>query len=158
MTWLGEMRAKTFGGTDLVTIGESRNVTLDNVLDLCGETGPSTWCSSSPTCSPAGTPNTASGQARPVDPAVLNACLFAWQRRLADEGWESLFLSITTCPAGLENNGDTEHTASARPGRWSPMLHLSEGHALRLTRAKEIRMKNIRFDRLDHSDLEPCAP
>ncbi len=154
LTWLGEMRAKTFGGTDLVTIGESWNVTLDNVLELCGEAGPLDMVFQFSHVLAGWDDEHGKWRARPVDPAVLKRVLFAWQRRLADEGWNSLFLSNHDLPRQVSKYGDDGAFRVRSARALATMLHLMKGTPF-VYQGEEIGMTNMRFDRLDQfRDLE----
>ncbi|WP_196053624.1 alpha-amylase family glycosyl hydrolase [Paracoccus lichenicola] len=114
------MHRKVLAGRDVVTVGESWNVTTDTALPYCGrerkerdmlfqfqhvvagwDSIPGKW------------------RPRPLDLVAFKKVWTDWQMALEEDDWNSLFLKNHDLPRSVSRHGDGGGDGgNARPRRW----------------------------------------
>ncbi|MCV3273381.1 alpha-glucosidase [Roseobacter sinensis] len=153
--YLREMRQETLAGRDAVTVGESWNVTLDTALDFCGRDRgeldmmfqfhhvPEGW-------------DPVQGKRCPkrFDLVAFKRVLWDWQEKLADDGWNALFLSNHDLPRQVSRYGDDGRYRVEAAKTLATVMHLMKGTPF-VYQGEEIGMTNTTFTRIDQfRDIE----
>lgn len=153
--YLREMHREVLEGRDLLTVGESWSVTPRTALDFCGRGRRELdtvfhfnhivafWH-----------PEEARWRPKPFDLVTFKCILFEWQVALADDGWNTLFLSNHDLPRQVSKYGDdgTHRVASAK--MLAMVMHLMKGTPY-IYQGEEIGMTNMAFESVDElSDIE----
>jgi oligo-1,6-glucosidase len=153
--YLKEMHRETFGGRDMLTVGEAWSATPDSALLYSGrerhelsmvfqfEHVTQGW-------------DVSYGKWRPlpVDLVALKRVLGKWQLALADDGWNSLFWGNHDLPRSVSRYGDTAgyHRESAK--MLATVLHLLKGTPF-IYQGEEIGMTNAPFTTIEqYRDIE----
>jgi oligo-1,6-glucosidase len=153
--YLQEMHRETFGGRDVLTVGEAWSATPGSALLYSGrerhelsmvfqfEHVTQGW-------------DVAYGKWRPLpfDLVALKRVLGKWQLALADDGWNSLFWGNHDLPRAVSRYGDTAgyHRESAK--MLATVLHLLKGTPF-IYQGEEIGMTNVPFTAIgQYRDIE----
>lgn len=147
--FLQDMHRETLAGRDIVTVGESWSVRTDNALLYCGRDRHELdmvfqfghviegW-----------DPEHGKWKPRPFDLVAFKRVLSDWQASLADDGWNSLFLSNHDLPRQVSKYGD-DGTYRVQSGKMlATVIHLMKGTPF-VYQGEEIGMTNATFTRLD---------
>ena len=153
--YLQEMHRETLRGRDVVTIGESWSVSRETAPLYCAKDRDelsmvfqfnhikSQWDDIHGKWKP-----------KPFDLVSFKEELFGWQTALADEGWNSLFLSNHDLPRQVSKYGDDGEYRERSAKTLATITHLMKGTPF-IYQGEEIGMTNIRLSRLDQfRDLE----
>lgn len=153
--YLQEMHREALAGRDVVTVGESWSVSRDTALLYCGRDRAELdmvfqfnhirhgW-----------DPVHGKFKPRPFDLVGFKKVLNDWQAALADDGWNSLFLSNHDLPRQVSRYGDDGRHRVASAKMLATVLHLMKGTPF-IYQGEEIGMTNISFTRLDQfRDIE----
>lgn len=146
--YLAEMRAETFGGRDVVTVGESWNVTTDTAREYCGVDGALDMVFQFNHVIEGWDPVHGKWKPKPFDLIAFKRVLCAWQTALSEDGWNSLFLSNHDLPRQVSKYGDdgTYRVQSAK--MLATVMHLMKGTPF-VYQGEEIGMTNAAFTRID---------
>ncbi|MXQ09842.1 glucohydrolase [Alphaproteobacteria bacterium GH1-50] len=153
--FIQEMHQACLAGRDVMTVGESWSVTPKTALDYCGRDRAeldmvfgfnhiqAAW-------------DPAKGRFGPnlFDLRRHKAILADWQYALADDGWNSLYLSNHDLPRPVSHYAcDGEHRVRSAK-MLATVTYLMKGTAF-VFQGEEIGMTNVRFERLDQfRDIE----
>lgn len=153
--FLQDMHRATIAGRDVMTIGESWSVSPDTAPLYCGRDRAELDMVFQFNHVIAGwDPDHGKWKPHPFDLVRFKQVMTQWQHALADDGWNSLFLSNHDLPRQVSKYGDagTHRVVSAK--MLATVVHLMKGTPF-VYQGEEIAMTNIAFDRLDQfRDLE----
>ncbi|ETX27177.1 alpha-glucosidase [Roseivivax isoporae] len=154
-TFLQEMHREALAGRDIVTIGESWSVSLDTALLYCGrDRGELDMVFQFSHIKEGWDEKLGKFRPKPLDIVALKHTLFAWQEALADDGWNSLFLTNHDLPRQVSRYGDDGVYRVRSAKALAMVIHLMKGTPF-IYQGEEIGMTNARFDRIDqYRDLE----
>ncbi len=151
---LQAMNQATFGGKDLLTVGETWGATpeiaklysapdrdeLSMVFQF--EHITVTWKDGD------------KWQPVPLDVAALKQVLFKWQQELADTGWNSLFWNNHDLPRAVSKFGHDGEYRTRSAKMLATTLHLMKGTPY-IYQGEEIAMTNVAFPSIDdYQDIE----
>lgn len=147
--FIHEMHERTIAGRDVVTVGETWSATRDNALLFCGRDRRELsmvfqfnhviadhdevfgkW------------------KPKPFDLVRFKAIFNEWQDILADDGWNSLFLSNHDLPRQVSKYGDDGLYRVQSAKMLATVIHLMKGTPY-VYQGEEIGMTNVHFERLD---------
>lgn len=147
--FLGEMHEAALAGRDVVTVGETWSVTPETALLYCGrdrrelsmvfqfnhvtafeDAVEGKW------------------KQHPFDLVRFKRSLFDWQRALAEDGWNSLFLSNHDLPRAVSRYGDDGVWRVRSAKMLATVTYLMRGTPF-VYQGEEIGMTNVGFDRID---------
>ncbi len=153
--YLQEMHRETLAGRDVLTVGESWNVTIDTALDFCGrERGELDMVFQFAHVVEGWDPVHGKFRPRPFDLPAFKRVLFAWQQALAEDGWNSLFLSNHDLPRQVSKYGDDGQYRVRSAKALATAMHLMKGTPF-VYQGEEIGMTNTAFERIDQfRDIE----
>ncbi|MBD3625860.1 MAG: alpha-glucosidase [Rhodobacteraceae bacterium] len=153
--YLREMHRETLAGRDVVTIGESWSVSPDTALLYCGrDRRELDMVFQFNHVTAFEHPVHGKWQPRPFDLVRFKAELFAWQAVMADDGWNSLFLSNHDLPRQVSKYGDPVHHRVRSAKMLATAIHLMRGTPF-IYQGEEIGMTNAAFSRIGQfRDLE----
>lgn len=147
--YLQEMHQKTLAGRDIVTVGESWSVTPETALLYAGRDRKELdmvfqfahviqdWDSVYGKFKP-----------KPFDLVKFKTVFTAWQKALAEDGWNSLFLSNHDLPRSVSKYGDDgEHRVKAAK-MLATVVHLMKGTPF-IYQGEEIGMTNTPVSGID---------
>lgn len=147
--FLQEMHRETLAGRDVMTIGESWSVSPETALLYCGRDRAELdmlfqfahvlqgW-----------DPVHGKWRPRPFDLVAFKRVLSDWQAALAEDGWNSLFLSNHDLPRQVSKYGDDGAHRVRSAKCLATVIHLMKGTPF-VYQGEEIGMTNARFTRLD---------
>jgi oligo-1,6-glucosidase len=153
--YLQEMYRATFGGRDVLTVGEAWSATPASALLYSGrdrhelsmvfqfEHVTQQW-----------DPTYGKWRPKPMDLVALKAVLGKWQLALAEDGWNSLFWGNHDLPRAVSSYGDAAgfHVESAK--LLATVLHLLKGTPY-VYQGEEIGMTNVRYTSIEqYRDIE----
>ncbi|WP_321337075.1 alpha-glucosidase [uncultured Cohaesibacter sp.] len=154
-TFLQEMNRKTLSERNVVTIGESWSVCPQTALLYCGRNRHeldmvfqfnhimADW-----------EPGLGKFNRKPFNLVTLKHVLNEWQATLADDGWNSLFLSNHDLPRQVSKYGDDGEYRVRSAQMLATIIHLMKGTPF-IYQGEEIGMTNVCFERLDQfRDIE----
>ncbi|SFD88397.1 glycoside hydrolase family 13 protein [Roseivivax sediminis] len=153
--FLQEMHRETFAGRDVVTIGESWSVSPETAPLYCGrDRGELDMVFQFNHVVQGWDPVHGKWKPRPFDLPRMKRVLNDWQAALAEDGWNSLFLSNHDLPRHVSVYGDDGAHRVASAKAWATALHLMRGTPF-VYQGEEIGMTNRRFaDLSEFRDLE----
>ncbi len=153
--FLQEMHRETRTGRDILTIGESWSVSRETAPLYCGrDRGELDMVFQFNHITRQWDPEHGKWRPRPFDLVAFKEELFGWQEALAEDGWNSLFLTNHDLPRQVSKYGDDGEYRVRSAKCLATMLHLMKGTPF-VYQGEEIGMTNIRFSRLDQfRDLE----
>ncbi|WP_306120278.1 MULTISPECIES: alpha-glucosidase [unclassified Roseitalea] len=149
-TYLQEMHREAFAGRDIVTVGESWAVSPETALLYCGRDRGELdmmfqfahvvagW---HPELGKWGTPP-------PFDLRRFKRVFNQWQAVMAEDGWNSLFLSNHDLPRQVSVYGDDGEFRVASAKMLATVMHLMKGTPF-VYQGEEIGMTNAHFERID---------
>ena len=153
--YLQEMHRETLAGRDVLTVGESWNVTRETALDFCGrDRGELDMVFQFAHVVEGWDPVHGKFRPRPFDLAAFKRVLFDWQRALAEDGWNALFLSNHDLPRQVSKYGDDGRFRVRSATALATAMHLMKGTPF-IYQGEEIGMTNVAFDRIEQfRDIE----
>ncbi|MGJ8622286.1 MAG: glycoside hydrolase family 13 protein [Yoonia sp.] len=153
--YLQEMHRETLAGRDVVTVGESWAVSPETALLYCGRDRQELdmvfqfnhivegW-----------DPVHGKWKPRPFDLVAFKRVLNDWQTALADDGWNSLFLSNHDLPRQVSRYGDDGVYRVQSAKMLATVIHMMKGTPF-VYQGEEIGMTNVRFTHIDQfRDIE----
>ena len=154
-TYLQEMHQKTYGGRDILTVGEAWSATPNSALLYSGrERNELSMVFQFEHVTQAWHPVHGKWQPQDFDLVALKEVLGKWQLALADNGWNSLFWGNHDLPRAVSKYGDVSgyHKESAK--MLATVLHLLKGTPY-VYQGEEIGMTNVLFTSIEQfKDVE----
>jgi oligo-1,6-glucosidase len=153
--FLQEMHREVLARRDIVTIGESWSVSRDTALLYCGRArGELDMVFQFNHVTARWDELHGKWRPKPFDLPAFKRILFEWQHTLADDGWNSLFLSNHDLPRQVSTYGDDGVYRAVSAKTLATAMHLLKGTPF-VYQGEEIGMTNARFDRIDQfRDIE----
>jgi len=153
--YLQEMHRQTLAGREAVSVGESWAVTPQTAPLYCGrDRGELDMVFQFNHVSQGWDETFGKWKPKPFDLLRFKRVLFDWQRALADDGWNSLFLSNHDLPRQVSVYGDDRRWRVRSAKMLAIVMHLMKGTPF-VYQGEEIGMTNVAFERLDQfRDLE----
>jgi oligo-1,6-glucosidase len=153
--YLQEMHRETFGGRDLLTVGESWTATPETALLYSGQDRHElsmvfqfehvmqqwheTW---------------GKWQPKPFDLIAFKRVVNRWQYGLAEDGWNSLFWGNHDLPRAVSKYGDDKRFRVESAKMLATVLHLLKGTPY-VYQGEEIGMTNVPFTSIEqYRDIE----
>ena len=153
--FIREMHRECLAGRDIVTVGESWSVTPDTALDYCGrQRGELDMVFGFNHIEAAWDP--AKGRFGPnlFDLKTHKTIVADWQAALAEDGWNSLYLSNHDLPRPVSHYGDDGAYRVRCAKMLAAVTYLMKGTPF-IFQGEEIGMTNARFERLEQfKDIE----
>lgn len=153
--FLQEMHREALAGRDVVTVGESWSVSTETAPLYCGrDRAELDMVFQFNHVLQSHDPQFGKFRPKPFDPVAFKAVIADWQMALADDGWNSLFLSNHDLPRQVSVYGD-DTTYRVRSARMLAIaMHLLRGTPF-VYQGEEIGMPNSHFGTLeDFRDTE----
>lgn len=152
---LQEMHRETLAGRDVVTIGESWSVTPETAMLYCGsDRNELSMVFQFDHVKSGWDPEFGKWRPKPFDLPRFRRAFFDWQMALADDGWNSLFLTNHDLPRQVSKYADDGEYRVRSAKLLAIMLHLMKGTPF-IYQGEEIGMTNASFKRLeDFRDVE----
>lgn len=153
--FLQEMHRETLAGRDVVTVGESWSVSRDTALLYCGrDRAELDMVFQFQHVMEGWDPVHGKWKPRPFDLVAFKRVLNDWQQTLADDGWNSLFLSNHDLPRQVSRYGDDGAFRIQSAKMLATVVHLMKGTPF-VYQGEEIGMTNVRFKRIEQfRDIE----
>ncbi|MHA6345475.1 glycoside hydrolase family 13 protein [Roseivivax sp. CAU 1761] len=153
--FLQEMHREVLAGRDVVTIGESWSVSPETGLLYCGrDRGELDMVFEFSHIREGWDPQHGKFRPRPFDLRAFKAALFTWQELMAEDGWNSLFLTNHDLPRQVSFYADDGDYRVRSAKMLALVLHLLKGTPF-IYQGEEIGMTNAAFERIDqYRDLE----
>jgi oligo-1,6-glucosidase len=146
---LKEMHRETLAGRDVVTIGESWSVSTDTARLYCGrDRHELDMVFQFAHVQEGWDPLRGKWKPKPFDLVAFKRVMSDWQAALADDGWNSLFLSNHDLPRQVSKYGDDGANRVRSAKCLATILHLMKGTPF-VYQGEEIGMTNARFTRID---------
>ena len=153
--YLQEMRRETFGGKDLLTVGETWSATPESALLYSGrDRGELSMVFQFEHVTQQWHEVWGKWQPKPFDLVAFKRVIDRWQLGLADDGWNSLFWGNHDLPRAVSKYGDDadHHVASAK--MLATVLHFLKGTPY-VYQGEEIGMTNVPFHSIEqYRDIE----
>lgn len=147
--FLQEMHRETLAGRDIVTIGESWSVSTGTALLYCGrDRGELDMVFQFNHVTAFEDPEFGKFRPKPFDLIRFKQVLFDWQRALAEDGWNALFLSNHDLPRQVSKYGDDGRYRVQSAKALATAMHLMRGTPF-IYQGEEIGMTNAAFTRID---------
>ncbi|MEO9826472.1 MAG: alpha-glucosidase [Paracoccaceae bacterium] len=153
--FLQEMHRKTLAGRDVMTIGESWSVSPQTAPLYCGQARSELDMVFQFNHVMAGwDPTYGKWKPLPFDLVNFKRVMSEWQEALAEDGWNSLFLSNHDLPRQVSKYGDATHYRVASAKMLATVIHLMKGTPF-VYQGEEIGMTNVVFERIEQfRDIE----
>lgn len=153
--YLKEMHQKTFGGRDLLTVGETWSATPGSALLYSGkDRGELSMIFQFEHVTQQWDEKFGKWRARPFDLAKLKAVLAKWQYALSDDGWNALFWGNHDLPRAVSKYGDQRGYPVESAKMLATVQHLLRGTPF-IYQGEEIGMTNASFTSIDqYKDIE----
>lgn len=153
--FLQEMHRETLAGRDVVTIGESWAVSPATALLYCGQDRAELDMVFQFQHILAGhDPVHGKWKPLPFDLVDFKRVLNDWQIALADDGWNSLFLSNHDLPRQVSKYADDGEHRMASAKMLATVVHMMKGTPF-VYQGEEIGMTNVRFNSIEQfRDIE----
>nr|WP_093418699.1 alpha-glucosidase [Tranquillimonas alkanivorans] len=154
-TYLQEMHREVLAGRDIVTIGESWNVTTETALNYSGRDRNELDMVFQFEHIVQGWDDTlGKWRPKPFDLPGFKSVFARWQEALANDGWNSIFLSNHDLPRQVSRYGDDGKYRVQSAKMLATVMHLMKGTPF-VYQGEEIGMTNAKFTRIDQfRDLE----
>ena len=147
--FLREMHRETLAGRDVMTVGESWSVRPETALDYCGrDRGELDMVFQFSHVTQGWDPVHGKFWPLPWDLRRLKRVFNDWQAALAEDGWNSLFLSNHDLPRQVSVYGDDGEFRVRSAKMLATVLHLMKGTPY-IYQGEEIGMTNVAFDRIE---------
>lgn len=150
-----EMHQKALAGRDIVTVGETWSATRENALLFCGRDSKELDMVFQFNHVIADhDPVFGKWKPKPFDLVRFKSVFTEWQNILADDGWNSLFLSNHDLPRQVSKYGNDTTYRIESAKMLATLIHLMKGTPY-IYQGEEIGMTNVKFTRLDQfRDIE----
>jgi oligo-1,6-glucosidase len=147
--FLQEMHRETLAGRDVVTVGESWSVSPETALLYCGRERRELDMVFQFAHVMAGWDQVfGKWKPKPFDLVAFKRVMAEWQAAMAQDGWNSLFLSNHDLPRQVSKYGDDGVWRVRSAKCLATMMHLMKGTPF-VYQGEEIGMTNARFLRMD---------
>jgi oligo-1,6-glucosidase len=147
--FLQEMHRETLAGRDVVTVGESWSVSPETALLYCGRERRELDMVFQFAHVMAGWDQVfGKWKPKPFDLVAFKRVMAEWQAAMAQDGWNSLFLSNHDLPRQVSKYGDDGVWRVRSAKCLATMMHLMKGTPF-VYQGEEIGMTNARFMRMD---------
>jgi oligo-1,6-glucosidase len=153
--FIQEMHAETLAGRDIMTVGESWAVTPDTALDYCGRARAELDMVFNFNHIQAGwDPDAGRFGPNCFDLVTHKMILNEWQAALADDGWNSLYLSNHDLPRPVSHYGDDGRYRKRSAKMLALVTYLAKGTPF-IFQGEEIGMTNTAYtDIAQFRDIE----
>lgn len=153
--YLKEMHRETFGGRDVLTVGEAWSATPASALLYSGrDRGELSMVFQFEHVTQGWDEVHGKWKPKPFDLVALKSVLGKWQLALAEDGWNSLFWGNHDLPRAVSHYGDTSEHHDASAKMLATVLHLLKGTPY-IYQGEEIGMTNAPFsDIAQYRDIE----
>ena len=147
--FLQEMHRETQAGRDVVTVGESWSVSPETALLYCGgDRGELDMVFQFNHVTAFDDETSGKWKPKPFDLKRFKSVFATWQGVMAEDGWNSLFLSNHDLPRQVSKYGNDREFRVASAKMLATVIHLMKGTPF-IYQGEEIGMTNARFDRID---------
>ena len=148
-TYLQEMHRETLAGRNVVTIGESWSVSPETAPLYCGKgRGELDMVFQFNHVTQGWDDEFGKFKPRPFDFVAFKHILAEWQSALAEDGWNSLFLSNHDLPRQVSVYGNDGAFRVRSAKMLAIVMHLLRGTPF-VYQGEEIGMTNVTFERID---------
>lgn len=153
--FIQEMHRACLAGRDIVTVGESWSVTPDTALEYCGrDRGALNMVFSFNHIQAAWDPTKGRFGPNLFNLPTHKMIMSDWQAALAEDGWNSLYLSNHDLPRPVSHYADDAEYRVRSAKMLAAVTYLMKGTPF-IFQGEEIGMTNARFERLDQfQDIE----
>ncbi|MFT6118178.1 MAG: oligo-1,6-glucosidase [Yoonia sp.] len=153
--FIQDIHRETLAGRDVMTVGESWAVTPDTALDYCGKDRFELDMVFNFNHIQAGwDPEKGRFGPSQFDLVTHKMILSEWQAALADDGWNSLYLSNHDLPRPVSHYGDDVQYRERSAKMLALVMYLMKGTPF-IFQGEEIGMTNVFYDRIDQfRDIE----
>ena len=153
--YLREMHRSTFGGRDLLTVGEAWSATPESALLYSGrDRGELSMVFQFEHVTQQWHETWGKWQPKPFDLVAFKRVIDRWQLGLADDGWNSLFWGNHDLPRAVSKYGDDGQYRVESAKMLATVLHFLRGTPY-VYQGEEIGMTNVPFQRIgQYRDIE----
>ena len=153
--YLKEMREKTFGRGDFLTVGEAWSATPETALLYSGrDRGELSMVFQFEHVTQQWDETFGKWKPKPFDLVALKKVFARWQDALAEDGWNSLFWGNHDLPRAVSKYGDDGHYRVQSAKMLATVLHLMKGTPY-VYQGEEFGMTNIAFTKMEQfRDIE----
>jgi oligo-1,6-glucosidase len=155
MEFLLEMKQKVLSKYDILTVGETPGVSPQDGLKITHEeNGPLNMLFQFEHMDLDQVPQGSKWDFRALDLLDLKRVMTRWQKELANQGWNSLYLSNHDQPRALSRFGDDGPYRVESAKMLATFLHMLQGTPY-VYQGEEIGMTNVKFESIeDYRDIE----
>ena len=155
MEFLLEMKQKVLSKYDILTVGETPGVSPQDGLKIThDETGPLNMLFQFEHMDLDLVPHGSKWDFKTLDLLDLKRVMTRWQKELANQGWNSLYLSNHDQPRALSRFGDDGRYRVESGKMLATFLHMLQGTPY-IYQGEEIGMTNVKFESIeDYRDIE----
>ena len=155
LEFLAEMKREVLAKYDILTVGEAPMATPEHGIAITNEqTGALNMLFQFEHVDLDSQPGGSKWDLKPWELADLRRSFSRWQRGLAGQGWNSLYLSNHDQPRALSRFGDDAEYRVQSATLLATFLHTLQGTPY-IYQGEEIGMTNVRFESIDdYRDIE----
>lgn len=147
--FIQEMHRETLAGRDVVTVGETWSVTPETGLLYCGRgRGELSMVFQFDHVKLGWDDEHGKWKPKPFDLVAFKKVFTDWQLALAEDGWNSLFLSNHDLPRSVSRYGNDGAFRVRSAKMLATAIHLMKGTPY-IYQGEEIGMTNVAFDRIE---------
>lgn len=147
--FIQEMHRETLAGRDVLTVGESWSVSPETALLYCGrDRGELDMLFQFNHVTAFQDEVDSKWKPKPFDLKRFKSVFATWQEVMAEDGWNSLFLSNHDLPRQVSKYGDDKTFRVASAKMLATVIHLMKGTPF-IYQGEEIGMTNVKFDRIE---------
>ncbi|WP_455363820.1 glycoside hydrolase family 13 protein [Neorhizobium alkalisoli] len=153
--YLQEMNRETFGGRNILTVGEAWSATPGSALLYTGrDRNELSMVFQFEHVTQQWDEVYGKWRSKPFDLVKLKSVLSKWQYALSEDGWNSLFWGNHDLPRAVSKYGDSTGYPSESAKMLATVLHLLKGTPF-IYQGEEIGMTNVPFTKIDqYRDIE----
>lgn len=153
--YLQEMNRETFGGRNILTVGEAWSATPGSALLYTGrDRNELSMVFQFEHVTQQWDEVYGKWRSKPFDLVKLKSVLSKWQYALSEDGWNSLFWGNHDLPRAVSKYGDSRGYPSESAKMLATVLHLLKGTPF-IYQGEEIGMTNVPFTKIDqYRDIE----
>lgn len=153
--YLQEMNRETFGGRNILTVGEAWSATPGSALLYTGrDRNELSMVFQFEHVTQQWDEVYGKWRSKPFDLVKLKSVLSKWQYALSEDGWNSLFWGNHDLPRAVSKYGDSTGYPSESAKMLATVLHLLKGTPF-IYQGEEIGMTNVPFTEIDqYRDIE----
>ncbi|MEM5500903.1 alpha-glucosidase [Ahrensia kielensis] len=147
--FIQEMHRETLAGRDVLTVGESWSVSPETALLYCGrDRGELDMLFQFNHVTAFQDEVDSKWKPKPFDLKRFKSVFATWQEVMAEDGWNSLFLSNHDLPRQVSKYGDDKTFRVASAKMLATIIHLMKGTPF-IYQGEEIGMTNVKFGRIE---------